>query len=131
MPSDSSSPHIGAIVSLAGVALSILGLFLPMFIESQPMVPGSVHLVYEWSLFTPFLGVTGWFFVTLPWLGLLIVLATSVAALLRAPLPIPVWVKRVAAGGGLVFQFLLRMNKAQKKLQSRIGAHGSFLVFKR
>jgi hypothetical protein len=45
----SSSPRIGAMVSLAGVALTLLGYFLPMFTQSNPQVPGSAHGVYEWQ----------------------------------------------------------------------------------
>src|SRR5205807_4311380 len=50
MLSSLSSSRIRVVVSLAGVALSIVGFFLPMFIESNPGVPGSAHPVYEWQV---------------------------------------------------------------------------------
>jgi len=50
MLSSLSSSRIRAVVSLAGVALSIVGFFLPMFTESNPGVPGSAHPVYEWQV---------------------------------------------------------------------------------
>jgi decaprenylphospho-beta-D-ribofuranose 2-oxidase len=50
MLSSLSSSRIRAVVSLAGVALSSVGFFLPMFTESNPGVPGSAHPVYEWQV---------------------------------------------------------------------------------
>lgn len=113
MQSSSSSPRIGAMVSLAGVALILFGFFLPMFTGSNPQVPGSAHPAYEWQfvpvssgfpLFALF-GVP----VALPLLGMLIVLATSVAALFRVPLPRLVWLKRAAAAWGLAIQLLFEV----------------------
>ena len=43
MLSFSFSPRTGAIVSLAGVALILLGFFLPMFTQSNPQVAGSAQ----------------------------------------------------------------------------------------
>src|SRR2546430_11797261 len=52
MLSSLSSPRIRAVVSLAGIALCLVGFFLPMFTESNPGVPGSAHPVYEWQVLT-------------------------------------------------------------------------------
>src|SRR5712691_12350567 len=100
MQSSSSSPRIGAMVSLAGVALILLGFFLPVFTGSDPNIPGSAYPTYEWQ---DMITLVGSF---LPLLGMLIVLATSVAALFRVPLPRLVVLKRAAAAWGLAIQFL-------------------------
>jgi uncharacterized membrane protein len=118
MQSYPSSPRIGAMVSLAGVALIILGFFLPMFTESNPQVPGSAHPVYEWQTVTRVASLPGWFalvgsLAALPLLGMLIVLGTSIAALYRIHSPEHfihspeiVSLRRIAAGWGLAVQFL-------------------------
>ena len=110
MPSSSSSPRMGAIVNLAGVALILLGFFLPMFTESNPQVPGSAHPLYEWQIVPVNSGFPLFALfavpVALPLLGMLIILATSVAALFSVPLPRLVGLKRTAAGGGLAIQLV-------------------------
>jgi hypothetical protein len=114
MPSSlsSSSSRAGALVCLAGVALILLGFFLPLFTASNPQVPGGTHPVYEWqdigygfSLEFWLLGV----FAALPVLGILIILTTSLAALFRVPFPQLVRLKRAAAGGGLALQLFLEI----------------------
>lgn len=108
----SSSSRNGAIISLVGVALIVFGLFLPMFTESNPQVPGSIHPVYEWQTVAFGPGqVTILFtiFAALPLLGMLIVLAISVATLFQVPLLRLVGLKRVAAAFGLAIQFFLEM----------------------
>ncbi len=117
MKATPSSPRIGALVSLAGVALIILGFLLPMFTQSNPQVPGSAHGVYEWQAInlSSNLIVTALFasLAALPLLGMLIVCGTSVAALylLHSPghfihsSPI-VSLRRAAAGWGVGIQLL-------------------------
>ncbi|HYU71887.1 MAG TPA: hypothetical protein VEL31_04320, partial [Ktedonobacteraceae bacterium] len=108
----SSSPRMGAMVSLAGVALVLLGFFLPMFTQSNPQVAGSAHPVYEWQVVAigpDLLTIVFTAVAALPLLGVLIILATSVAALLRVPLPQLVWLKRVAAAWGLTIQLFFEM----------------------
>jgi hypothetical protein len=110
MPSSSSSPRIGALVSLVGVALVLLGFFLPMFTGSNPQVPGSSHPVYEWE-FVPLSSGFPLFalfavLAALPLLGMLIILATSVATLFGVSLPRLLWLKRAAAAWGLAAQLL-------------------------
>lgn len=95
-----------AVVNLVGVALTLLGCFLPMFILNH--VP-----VYEWqtnqtsgdatnvSLMIVF-GILA----ALPLLGMLIVLATSIATLFHTPFPQPTWLKRAVAAWGLAAQLL-------------------------
>ena len=111
MPSASSSPCIGAMVSLAGVALILLGFFLPMFTQSNPQVPGSAHPVYDWQAATvvsgfPVVFVLFGFLAALPVISMLIILATSIAALFHVSLPRFVLLKRGIAGWGLAIQFL-------------------------
>src|SRR5947209_5321560 len=106
MQSSSSSPRIGVMISLAGVALIILGFFLPQLTQSNPQVPGSVHPVFEWEAVTAFFVNPGLiallgFLAALPLLGMLIVLATSVAELFGVPLPRLVLLKCAAAAWGL------------------------------
>ena len=83
MLSSLSSSRVRAVVSLAGVALCLVGFFLPMFTESNPGVPGSAHPVYEWQVVMRLASssVLAGSFAALSLLGVLIVLATSVAAL--------------------------------------------------
>ncbi|GAC1402632.1 MAG: hypothetical protein NVSMB49_18960 [Ktedonobacteraceae bacterium] len=92
MPSSSSSPRVGAMVSLVGVALLILGFCLPMFTQSNPQVPGSAHPVYEWQVvnddpssvgLTALLG----FLAALPLVSMLVVFGTSIEALYRIHTP--------------------------------------------
>src|SRR5437016_3506673 len=108
MPSSSSSPRMGALVSLAGVALILLGFFLPMFTQSNPQVLGSAHPVHEWD-FVPLRSGFPLFALfavpaALPLLGMLIILATSVATLFGVSLPRLLWLKRASAAGGLAIQ---------------------------
>lgn len=110
MQVSSSPPRSGVMVSLVGVVLIIIGFLLPMFTQSNPQVAGSAHPVYEWqtvnvflnTLMTPVLG----FLAILPLLGMLIILATSVAALFQPPLPKLVLLKRIAARWGLGLQLV-------------------------
>jgi hypothetical protein len=109
MPSSFSSARIGAIISLAGVALIMLGFLLPMFIESNPQIPGSAHPLYEWQVVIRTFEGPVWFalvgaLAALPLLCMLIVLTTNVAMLLGVLLPRLVLLKRVAAAWGLVIQ---------------------------
>ncbi len=118
MPTSSSSARIGAVVSLVGVALIMLGFFLPMFTQSNPQVPGSAHPVFEWQAVTVDslnLGLTVLFglLAALPFLGMILVFGTSSAALyhIHAPehfihAPAIVSLRRVAAGWGLAIQLL-------------------------
>lgn len=105
-----SSPRIGTLLSLAGVVLIIVGFFLPMFNESNPQVPGSIHPVYEWQAINvfliPTLMVLFALLAALPLLGLLIVLIANGAELFGVSLPNSVLLKRVGAGCGLIFQLL-------------------------
>src|SRR2546430_4278388 len=103
MQSSSSSARIGTLITFIGAALSILGLFLPMFIESNPQVPGSAHPVYEWQAVTSFpssIVWLGYIFAALPLLGMLIVLTTSGIALFGVTTPRLVLLQRIAAGWG-------------------------------
>ncbi len=110
MQSSSSSPRSGALVSLVGVALILLGFFLPTATGSNPQIPGSAYPVYEWQFVgnpsNVSLMVLSSFVAALPLLGMLIVLAMSVAALFRVPLPRLVVLKRAAATWGLALQLL-------------------------
>ena len=45
-----SSSRIRAVVSLAGVGLSIVGFFLPMFTESQLDISGNAYPISEWQV---------------------------------------------------------------------------------
>src|SRR5258707_1234126 len=80
------SPAIGTLVSVVGVVLMLLGFFLTMFNLMRYPLQGPV---YEWQFdgdpsnvsLTVLFGVLA----ALPLLGMLIVLATSVAALFRVP----------------------------------------------
>jgi len=105
-------------MSLAGVALIVLGFFLPMSTQSNPQVPGSAHPVYEWQAvivasLNMSLTVLFAFLAALPLLGMLIVLGTSIAALSRIHTsdhfihaPEIVSLKRGVAGWGLAIQLL-------------------------
>src|SRR5437764_10739787 len=106
MLSSLSSPRIRAVVSLAGVALSIVGFFLPMFTESNPGIPGSAHPVYEWQAVMRLAssGVLAGSLAALSLLGVLIVLATSIAALFTVCGPRLVLLKDLAAKWGLAIQ---------------------------
>lgn len=110
MLSASSSSRPGAIINLAGAAIIIIGLFLPMFMQSNPQLPGSIHPIYEWqavqistnTLVTVLFGLGA----ALPLLAMLIILGTSVAALFRTQIQPPglVLLKRIVAIVGLVLQ---------------------------
>src|SRR3989441_10503671 len=106
MLSSLSSSRIRAVVSLAGVALSIVGFFLPMFSESTPVVAGSAHPVYEWQVVMRLASssVLAGSFAALSLLGVLIVLATSVATLFAVCGPWLVLLKDLAAKWGLAIQ---------------------------
>ncbi len=89
-----------------------------MFTQSNPQVPGSSHPVYEWQTVTvidsfPGFGALLRVLAVLPLLGMLTVLATSVAALFRGLSPGLVLLKRVAAGWGLAIQFFFDILVAQ------------------
>jgi len=110
MRSFSSSARIGAMVSLVGVALIILGFFLPS--------TGNPHNVFLYE-FIPVLSASyyqtlGLRFLAalldaLPLLGMLIVLGRSLGELSGDHSPRLVWLKRVAAGGGLAIQIYLEL----------------------
>lgn len=110
MLSASSSSRTGAMINLVGAAIIITGLFLPMFMQSNPQLPGSIHPIYEWqavqistnTLVTVLFGLGA----ALPLLFMLIILGTSVAALFRTPIQPPglVLLKRIVAIVGLVLQ---------------------------
>jgi decaprenylphospho-beta-D-ribofuranose 2-oxidase len=106
MLSSLSSSRSRAVISLAGVALSIVGFFLPMFTESNPSVPGSAHPVYEWQVVMRLASssVLAGSFAALSLLGVLIVLATSVAILFAVYGPRLVLLKDLAAKWGLAIQ---------------------------
>ena len=106
MRSSLSSSRIRAVVSLAGVALSLVGFFLPMFTESNPGVPGSAHPMYEWQVVMRFASssVLAGSLAALSLLGVLIVLATSVATLFAVCGPRLVLLKDLAAKWGLAIQ---------------------------
>src|SRR5947209_4358899 len=106
MLSSLSSSRIRAVISLAGITLSIVGFFLPMFVESNPGVPGSAHPVYEWQVIMRLVSssVLAGSFAALSLLGVLIVLATSVATLFTVCGPQLVLLKDLAAKWGLVIQ---------------------------
>src|SRR5258708_34440161 len=99
MQSSLSSPRIRAMVSLAGVALSLVGFFLPMLTESNPGVPGSAHPLYEWQVVMRLASssVLAGSFAALSLLAVLIVLATSVAAFFTVYGPRLVLLKDLAA----------------------------------
>ena len=105
-----SSPRIGSIVSLMGVALIIIGFFLPMFTGSNPQVPGSAHPVYEWQtvsvIGSPLGLVVFSLLAALPLLGMLIVLGVSIMGLYRIHSPEIVFLKRSTAAWALAIQFL-------------------------
>lgn len=107
MRSSLSYSRIRAVASLAGVALSLVGFFLPMFTESNPGVSGSAHPVYEWQVVTRLAStsVLVGSFAALSLLAVLIVLATSVAALFAVFGPRLVLLKDLAAKWGLAIQF--------------------------
>src|SRR5947209_2187996 len=106
MLSSLSSSRSRAVISLVGVALSIVGFFLPMFTESNPGVPGSAHPVYEWQVVTRLASSSALAgsLAALSLLGVLIVLATSVAALFAVCGPRLVLLKDLAANWGLAIQ---------------------------
>lgn len=95
-----------ALINLVGVALTLLGFFLPMFILHH--VP-----VYEWqanqvsgnatnvSLIIVF-GILA----ALPLLGMLIIFVASVVTLLHLPLPPLTRLKYISAAWGLATQLL-------------------------
>ena len=106
MLSSFSSSRIRALVSLAGVALSIAGFFLPMFTESITGTPGSAHPIYEWQVVMRLASssVLVVSFATLSLLAVLIVLATSVALLFAVYAPRLILLKDLAAVWGLAIQ---------------------------
>ncbi len=106
MRSSLSSSHLRAIISLTGVALSIVGFFLPMFTESNPGVATSTHSVYEWQVVVRLASsnVLVGYFAALSLLGVLVVLATSFATLFAVFGPRLVLLKDLAAKWGLAIQ---------------------------
>ena len=104
-------------VSLAGVALIILGFFLPLLTQSNPQLPPTSaphYPVSEWEAVRAFSGNPGLFtllgfLAALPLLGMLIVLGISVAGLFRIPLPRLILLKCAAAAWGLAFQLLFNV----------------------
>ena len=110
MLSASSSSRPGAIINLVGAAIIVIGFFLPMFMQSNPQLPGSIHPIYEWqavqistnTIVTVLFGLGA----ALPLLAMLIILGTSVAALFRTQIQPPglILLKRIAAIVGLVLQ---------------------------
>lgn len=106
MRSSLSYSRFRAVASLGGVALSLVGFFLPMFTESNPGVSGSAHPVYEWQVVMRLAStsVLVGSFAALSLLAVLIVLATSVAALFAVFRPRLVLLKDLAAKWGLAIQ---------------------------
>src|SRR5258707_109108 len=106
MQSSLSSSRIRALVSLAGVALSLVAFFLPMLTESNPGVPGNAHPLYEWHVVMRLASssVLAGSFAALSLLAVLIVLATSVAAFFTVCGPRLVLLKDLAAKWGLAIQ---------------------------
>ena len=108
----SSSSRTSAIIDLAGAAIIIIGLFLPMFMQSNPQVPGSIHPVYEWQAVqistNTIVTVLFGFGAALPLLCMLIILGTSVVTLFSTQIQPPglAILIRVAAVVGLVLQLL-------------------------
>ena len=110
MLSASPSSRPSAIINLSGTAIIIIGLFLPMFMQSNPQLPSSIHPIYEWqavqistnTTLTVLFGLGA----ALPLLAMLIILGTSVAALFHAQIQPPglILLKRIAAIVGLVLQ---------------------------
>lgn len=93
-------------VSLAGVALCLVGLFLPMLTESNPAAQGSAHPLYEWQVVMRLASssLLAGSLAALSLLAVLIVLATSVAALFTVFGPRLVLLKDLAAKWGLAIQ---------------------------
>src|SRR5258708_25046258 len=106
MQSSLSSSRIRALVSLAGVALSLVAFFLPMLTESNPGVPGNAHPLYEWHVVMRLAStsVLAGSFAALSLLAVLIVLATSVAAFFTELGPRLALLKDLAAKWGLAIQ---------------------------
>src|SRR5258708_29693419 len=101
--------RLRALVSLGGGVLCLVGFFLPMFTESAPGVPGSAHPVYEWQVVTSLTSSSALAgsFAVLSLLGVLIVLATSVATLFTAFGPRLALLNDLAATWGLAVQLSL------------------------
>jgi hypothetical protein len=111
MQASSSSSRVSAIVSLVGAILILAGFFLPMFMQSNPQVPGSIHPIYERQaviIVDGFPGVAVFFklLAIIPLMAMLIILTTSSAELFQLPLPRLDRLKRIAAGWGLGVQLL-------------------------
>lgn len=106
MQSSLSSPRIREVISFAGVALSIVGFFLPMLTESNPGVPGNAHSVYEWQVVIRLASTSmlAGSCAALSLLAVLIVLATSVAAFFSVYGPRLALLKDLAAKWGLAIQ---------------------------
>src|SRR5438067_6786532 len=130
MPSSLSSSRIRAVVSLAGVALCLVGFFLPMFTESNPGVPGSAHPVYEWQVVMRLASssVLAGSFAALSLLAVLIVLATSVAAFFTVFGPRLVLLKDLAAKWGLAIQLSFDFTALQILSSARIEIAWGFVV---
>ena len=106
MLSSLSSSRIRALVSLAGVTLSLVGFFLPMLNESAPPAPGHAHPLYAWQVIMRLAhtSVLTTSLASLSLLALLIVLATSVAAFFTLFGPRLALLNDLAAKWGLAIQ---------------------------
>lgn len=112
-PSLSRPSSVKMFLSLAGVLLIVVGLFMPMLLQHNPNLPPSTpyYRVYEWNVV--FNNITNNFFIlafsvfaAIPLLSALLVLATTIAALLHRYSPSLTRLSSVMAVIGLVVQVL-------------------------
>ena len=111
-PALSRPTSVKMFLSLAGVLLIVVGLFLPMLLQHNPNLPPSTpyYRVYEWTvvfnpsvpLFTLGFGV----FAAIPLLSALLVLVNTITMLLHRDSPALTRLSRVMAVIGLVVQVL-------------------------
>jgi FAD/FMN-containing dehydrogenase len=106
MPSSLSRPRLRALVRLAGAALCLVGFVLPMVTASTSGVPGGAHPVFEWQAVTGLAssGVLAGSLAVLSVLGVLVVLATSVATVFTAYGPRLALLNDLAATWALAIQ---------------------------
>jgi FAD/FMN-containing dehydrogenase len=106
MRSSLAPAHIRAAIGAAGGALSVVGIFLPMFTESSPAVPGSAHPVYVWQVVMGLASssVLAGTLAVLSLLAALIVLATSAATVRAVSEPRLLLLNDLAATWGLAIQ---------------------------